>query len=141
MHRPGLGAVDRPAVDDECGHHALGPGRSRSPGTRSHPTASRDVEPDRLDRGVARALPGGARRLALAGHGGVEAGDVDRPALRAQRVLGEVEREAEGVVEAERDLARQRRALAQAAGLLLEQAQAALERAAEVGLLELQAPR
>ena len=63
---------------------------------------------------------------------------VDRAALAAQGVLGQVEREAESVVELERDLAGQRRAGRQLAGLLLEQPQAALERAAEAGLLELQ---
>ena len=97
-----------------------------------------DLEPDPLDRGLARALPGRPCRLALAGHGGVEAGGVDAAALGPERVLGEVEREAERVVETEGNLAGEGLAGAQAAGLLLQEPQAALERAAEAGLLQAQ---
>ena len=63
---------------------------------------------------------------------------VDRAALAAQGVLGQVEREAKSVVEAEGDLAGERRAGRELRGLVLEQAQAALEGAAEAGLLELE---
>ena len=65
-----------------------------------------DAEPDRLGRGLARARPGGAGLGLLALHRGVEAVEVDRDAARAQRVLRQVEREAEGVVELERGVAR-----------------------------------
>ncbi len=135
--RAGLGALDRPAVDDQRLDHALGPRRGVTQ-ELGRTQILAQVEPDRLDRGVARALPGGAGGLALARHGGVEARRVDRAALGAQGILGQVERKAISVVELERDLAGQRGRGRQLAGLLLEQAQAALERAAEAGLLELE---
>ena len=47
-------------------------------------------------------------RVALLVHRGVEAGLVEREAAPAQDVLGEVDREAERVVELEDDLAGQR---------------------------------
>ncbi len=52
---------------------------------------------------------------ALLGHRGLEAGDIDRAALLAQRVLRQVERKTVGVVEPERHVARQRTALAKRA--------------------------
>ena len=135
--RAGLGARDGLAVDDQGGDHALGPRRGVAQ-ELGRPQILAQVEPDRLDRGVARALPGGTGGLALARHGGVEAVRVDGAALGAQGILGQVEREAVSVVELEGDLAGQRGRRRQPAGLLLEQAQAALERAAEAGLLELE---
>jgi hypothetical protein len=56
----------------------------------------------------------------------------------AQHVLREIEREAIGVVEPERDLAGQRRARSDLADLVVEQAEAAAEGLLEPGLLELQ---
>ena len=94
------------------------------------------VEPERLGGGLARAGPGGAGTALLLGHGGLEALDIHRAALGAQRVLCQVEREAEGVVEAEGDLARQGLALAQPARLLGQQAQAAVQQGAETRLLQ-----
>ena len=57
---------------------------------------------------------------------------------RAQRVLGQIVGEAEGVVELERGLAGQRAALAQLRGRLVEQLQPVGERLAEARLLLLQ---
>ena len=71
-----------------------------------------EVVPQIVAGGFARALPRGARGGLLLGHGGVEAGAVDGQAARAQRVLGQVIGEAEGVVELERGRAGQRAALA-----------------------------
>ena len=64
-------------------------------------------EPDRFRRGFARACPGRARVGFLLGHGGIEAGPVHADAAAAQCVLGQVIGEAERVIEAERDVARQ----------------------------------
>ena len=73
-----------------------------------------EVEPDRLVGRLAGAGPGGARLSPLLGHGRIKAGDIHATALLAQRVLGQVEREAVGVVEPEGGIAGQRRALGQA---------------------------
>ena len=133
----GSGLVDQLAAPDQGQHAAL-----RTVGLVAQELGGAvlvaDVEPDALDRGLARALPGGARSLALAGHGGVEAGGIDGTAFGAERVLGEVEREAERVVETEGDLAGEGLAGAEAAGLLLQEPQAPLQRAAEAGLLQAQ---
>ena len=76
---------------------------------------------------------------ALALHGGVEAGLVDGPALAAQDVLGQIEREAEGVVELEGDLAARasgpRRAWSVSS---VEQLEAAVEGLVEAALLQLE---
>ncbi len=63
---------------------------------------------------------------------------IDVDAARAQRIFREIEREAIGVVELEGDIARQRIALAQAAGCFVEQFQTARQRIAEAGFFELQ---
>ena len=97
-----------------------------------------ELEPDAVGRGVAGAGPGGAGAGALLGHGGVEAGEVDGAALLAQRVLREVEREAEGVVKPEGDRAGQSGAVAELRGLLVEKVQAALQHGAEAVFLEFQ---
>ena len=94
--------------------------------------------PDRLGRGFARPGPGAAGLGALARHRGVEAVDVDRQAARAQRVLGEVEREAVGVVELEGGLAGKHAALRQRPRLVLEDCEPARERGAKARLLELE---
>ena len=94
-----------------------------------------EVEPDRLVGGLAGAGPGGAGLRLLLGHRRLEAGDVDGAVLLAERVLGEVEREAEGVVEAEGGGAGERGAVGQAVELVVEDAQAAVERGLEAGLL------
>ena len=96
------------------------------------------VEPDRLVGRVARAGPRRARLGALLVHRLLEARRVDGDVARAQHVLRQVEREAEGVVELEGDLALQRAAGAQAPGLVVEQLEAGAERPLEARLLELQ---
>ena len=102
------------------------------------PTLLLDLEPDALGRRLARAGPGGAGAGALLGHRRVEAVEIDRAALLAQRVLRQVEREAEGVVEPERDRAGQRLAVAEPRGFLGQQVQAAVQHRLEAGLLQLQ---
>ena len=97
-----------------------------------------ELEPDALGRGLARAGPGAPRVLALAIHGGVEAGGVDLDAARFEHVLGEIDGKAIGVVELERDLARQPVALPEAGGGLVQEPQAPDERALEAALLELE---
>ncbi len=94
-----------------------------------------DVEPHLFRSLGARSLPGGAGIGLLLGHRGVEAGAVDPQPLRAQRILGQVVREAEGVVELERGLAGQRGARGHPRGRLVEQPEAVRQRLAEARLL------
>src|SRR5260370_20725608 len=75
-------------------------------------------EPYRLGRRLARSSPALARFLALPLHCRREALDRHPAALTAQPVLGQTEREAEGVVEPEGDLAGQCRAGAEPRRLL-----------------------
>ena len=125
------------AVGDEGGDDAFGPlGFIAEEFRRADLLA--DVEPDALGGSLARAFPGGAGLGLLALHGGRERVGIDPDAAGAKRVLREVEGEAEGVVETEGGLARERVALAEAAAFIGEQAEAALEGLAEAGFLELQ---
>ncbi len=73
-----------------------------------------DREPDRFGRGFAGAGPGLAGLGALTRHRGVESVLVHADFPGAQRLLGQVEREAKGVVELEGDFAR--KVLARRAG-------------------------
>ncbi len=95
-------------------------------------------EPDGLGRRLAGTRPGLARLGALALHRGLKAGIVDAETAGAQRVLGQVEREAIGVVELEGDLAGELFAALQVARLVFEHGEAAHQRGAETRLLELQ---
>src|SRR3546814_945135 len=79
-----------------------------------------------------------ARRRLLLRHRRVEARAVDCDALRTQRILGQVIGKAESVVEPERDVAGQRRALAHPHRRLVKQPQPLVERLAELDLLALQ---
>ena len=125
------------AVADDGADHALGPLAVITEKLRGLDLIG-EVEPDRLLRRLARSGPGGAGLALLLGHGGVEAGRVHPAPALAQGVLGEIERKAVGVVELEGGLAGQRRALGQAGELVLQQAQAPVQRAAEAVLLELE---
>ena len=105
---PACGALDRVAVADDRQDLGLGfLGRVAEELGGAQPFA--ELEPDRLGLRLAGARPAGARLLLLAFHGAREAGRVDGDAARLERVLGEVEREAVGVVEAEGDVAGERR--------------------------------
>ena len=95
-----------------------------------------DLEPHAFGGGLAGAGPGGAGAGALLRHRRVEAREIDGAALFAQRVLRQVDREAERVVQAEGDGAGQRLAGAEAGGLLGQQMQAAIEGLAEAGFLQ-----
>ena len=97
-HRQHLGLGGLGAVAEELG--------------RPEPLA--ELEPDRIGLRLAGPRPARARLLLLPLHGAGEAVGVDRDAARLQRVLGEVEREAEGVVEPEGDVAGERVAAAEA---------------------------
>ena len=142
-------------VDDDLDLFALA--RARAAGAadqqRAHPGAAaqlgvaperaaqvgREPSVDLRDARVAAALPGRARPLALGLHRRVKPVLVERHAAAAQDVLGQVEREAEGVVEAERGLAREP-LLAAPAGrreLVLEQREPLRERLEEAALLAL----
>ena len=95
-------------------------------------------EPD-----FAGAIAGRELRMLLAArallvHRHVEAGFIDRHLARAQHVLRQVEREAEGVVELERHIARQHAALAERRGRFIQQRKAAAERALEALLFLLE---
>ena len=79
---------------------------------RAEPLAK--LEPDRLGLRLAGAGPARPRLFLLPLHRPGEAVGVDADAARLQRVLRQVEREAEGVVEAEGDVAGERRAAVEA---------------------------
>src|SRR5262245_22264328 len=79
------------------------------------PGAVADREPHGIAAGCVAAGPAFAALLALAFHRRVETGAVHFKTAPAQDVLGQVEREAERVVEFERRRARQLLALLQAA--------------------------
>ena len=96
------------------------------------------LEPDRLGRRLAGALPRLARLGLLPLHRRAEGLGVDADAARAQRVLGQVEGKAEGVVELERGVAGQHRALLEIAGRVLEQPEALFKRPLEALLFELE---
>ena len=93
-------------------------------------------KPDVLAGGIAGARPCRARLGALPFHRVGEGGDVDADAAVAQRVLGEVERKAVGVVQRERGVAVEHVALLERAALLVEDDEAALQRLAEPGLFQ-----
>src|SRR4030095_4327479 len=133
----GLGRLNRFVVDQEGDDLALGD-FSRVAQELGGAELFAQLEPLALGRGFAGAGPGLAGGGALALHGGVEAGIVDLLALAAQDVLGKVEREAEGVVELEGDLAGQRLVVAESGRLLVEQAEAAGQHLLEASLLELE---
>ena len=97
-----------------------------------------DLEPDGVGRGLAGACPVLARLGLLPRHGSVEAGRVDGAVQRAQGVLRQVQREAIGVVQLERHLARQGGGGRQPGHFLIQQLQAAFQRLLEAGLLQLQ---
>ena len=131
QHRlAGLGAFDARAVLQDSGDRAFGfLGVVAEEFRVAQFFAQR--EPQRIGRGFARTGPGAARIFALLRHGGVEAVRVDFDAARAQRILRQVERKAERVVELERDVARELVARAEIAGGFLEQLQSARQRFAE----------
>ncbi len=87
---------------------------------------------------LARALPVLARAVALLGHGGLEAVDVDAEAATASLVLRQVQREAVGVIEGEGGLAVQHVAGLEAGRGLIEQVHATAQRGAEADLFLLQ---
>ena len=89
------------------------------------------VELDRRRRGTAGLLVRGLRAPALLLHPRLEAFEVDGAAALARDLAGEVDREAERVVQAEAVLTRDVAALED----LVEQLEPALERGAEAGLL------
>ena len=97
-----------------------------------------EIEPDRGIRLFARTRPCRPRLGLLGLHRGVEALGIDRAALFAQRVLRQIQREAVGIVELERRLAGQGRALGQALQFLVEQLEPAVQRGAEALFLQLQ---
>ena len=112
--------------------------RCRSPGTRwRRPSgAGRTRSPGRPPR---PSRPSAARALRAARPSPCRSPSVSTAMpRRAQDVLGQVEREAEGVVELEGDVALERAAGAEPLGLVLEQPQAAAERLLEAAFLELQ---
>ena len=130
FQRLGLGAVL-----DERKH-----GRFRHLGVvaeelgRAEPVAQR--QPDAGSRRVAGAGPARASLGALPLHGVVERGEIDADAARFQRVLGQVERKAVGVVELERRLAVEDVAGPQRTGRFVEQDEAARQRPLEARFLQ-----
>ncbi len=133
----GLRALDLGAVMHQRPDHALGVlALIAQELGRAHALAQ--VKPQRLLRRTAGARPSRARLLLLGLHGGVESVHINNAPLLAQRVLGQVQREAVSVVEPERCLARQRRAIGQLRQFIFQQSQAPVQRPAETVLLMLQ---
>src|SRR5262245_12885133 len=137
LARPGGGP--RLAADEQRAH-----GRSeaeRLVAVEGGGELAREPRVHVLDPGLAAPLPGGARALALRLHRGREALLVDREPVAAQHVLGQVDREAEGVVEAEDRRSRETRPAlaAQLRDLVLEEREALRERLEEAALLALDA--
>ena len=97
-----------------------------------------DGEPHLVGGRLAGAGPGLAGLGALALHGRVEGVRIDGHALGAQRVLGEVEGKAVGVVQLERDVAGQLAAGAEVRRRLVEQPEAPVQGSLEPGFLQLQ---
>ena len=95
-----------------------------------------NFEPDAVRCRVAGAGPGLARLGALTLHGGLEARRIDVASLAAERVLGEIEREAIGVVELEGDLAGQRFTLTKFGGGIAQELEAARQGLLEAGFLQ-----
>jgi hypothetical protein len=95
-----------------------------------------DLEPHPVGADIAGAGPRGAGAAALLGHRRLEPGRVHAPALLAQRILRQIEREAVGVVELERHVAGQLLALAELFGLLGEQPEAAVQHRLEARFLQ-----
>ena len=95
-------------------------------------------KPDRFGGGIARTFPGGARFLLLLVHRGCESRLVDADVAGAKCVLRQIEREAEGVVELEGNIAGKDRASFEPAGCFVEQLEAVFKRLAELGFLKLQ---
>ena len=133
----GLGALHRRAADHECLDLRLGALVlvAEELGRSDHLA---QLEPDALLGLIAGALPARPGLGALALHRRIEAGEIHGHAARAQRILGEIERKAVGIVQLERGLAGQLAACGEVRGRLLKQAQAALERALKARLLQLQ---
>ena len=89
-------------------------------------------------KNVPRLVPGWTQPIVIGRHGIGERGKVDGNSARAQRILREIERKAVGIVKRERGVAVEHRAFLEALALLVEDGKAALERAPEAGLLQLQ---
>src|SRR4029079_12953164 len=87
-----------------------------------------EAEPDLLGLGLARASPARPRLFLLTLHRAGEAGIVDLDAANLERVGGEVEREAVGIVETERDVAGEGAATREPLRRFLEQRQSARQR-------------
>ena len=123
---PRLRALRLPAPGNQPDH--LRTGRQRGVAEElGGADALAEVEPERRLRGVARSGPALAGLLPLALHRRVEPGGIDRAALAAQHILGQVERKTVGVVKTERDVARQPLGRAETGGLVGEQLEAAVE--------------
>ena len=130
----GVGFFDLLAVRDDGDDLPLGDRRGVAQ-ELARAVALAEVEPDRFVRRLAGPGPALARLGALPLHRGVEPRGIDRPALSAQDVLRQIEGEAVGVIELERDLAGQRLLVAELRRLLFEQAQTAAQHALEPRLL------
>ncbi len=106
------GGLHRRTVDDEGADLRLR-GLDGVAEELGRPDLLTQLEPHALGRRLARPRPGGAGAGALLRHRRLEAGEIDRPALLAQRILGEIEREAERIIEPEGDISGQRLLLAE----------------------------
>ena len=125
------------AVAHDGLHHAFGGlGSVSEEFSGAQPFAQ--LEPDRFGRRLAGARPAGARLRLLAFHRVGEAGKVHGNVALAQRILREVQRKTVCIVKLERRFAVEHVARRQVRCRTLKQAEAARQRLAETGFLELQ---
>ena len=129
--------VDFGAILHQRDHAAFAAGRGVA-GELGASLALGKIEPDLVRSGIARALPCGAGGFLLAGHGGIETVAVDPDIAHTQGVFGKVVRETVGIIELEGGFAVEFGTLAHVSCRIVKQAQALVERAAELGFLPLE---
>ena len=96
------------------------------------------IKPDRGIGCLARAGPSRTRLGLLRIHRGIKAGCIDRAALFAQRILRQIQREAEGVVKLERRLTGKGLPIGKLGQLIFKQLEPAIQRGAETLFFQLQ---
>ena len=133
----GLGRLHLRAIPDDS-HHFGFAGRRIVAGELGRSLRVGQIEPDLLARRLPGTLPGGPRSGFLLLHRRVEALLVDGDTAAAQRILGQVIGKAIGVVELECGSTIERTALVHRPRRLVEQFEALVERAAELGFFALE---
>ena len=95
------------------------------------------IIPDRRICGIAKTAPGCPRLGLLRGHRGLKPAQIHRTAFFAQRILRQVQRETEGVIQFERRRPRQIGPVGQPRQFIIQQLQPAVQRGFEPGFFGL----